>query len=63
MEKEETAAVGLATVASHPANRAQTHDREKRLRDELASQLAPEAMAAGQDRSLNEGVGEMLEEM
>jgi predicted ATPase/DNA-binding SARP family transcriptional activator len=67
MGKEEASAGWLATVAVHPASSPRTRDEANRLLDELVSQLPPEAMAAARDRStdrtLDDVVGEMLEEM
>jgi hypothetical protein len=67
MEREETAAVGLATVAGHPASSVRTRDKAKHLLDDLALQLSPETIATARERhegkTLDDVIAEMLEEI
>ena len=67
MGHQKRAAELLAYVAQHPASSFQTHNNGERLLAELRSQLPPEAIAAAnernQDKTLEDVVDQLLEEM
>jgi tetratricopeptide (TPR) repeat protein len=65
--EKEKPAEWLAYVADHAVSTAQLRDRAMRLLDDLASQLPPQAMAAAREmskgKSLDDMVGEVLQEI